>query len=378
MTPAKRPSTRARQTPIQSLDDLQPDPLNANRGTDRGREALRRSLYTYGAGRSIVIDKRGRILGGHKTVEQAKHLGLPITVVPTTGETLVVVQRVDLDARTDPRAQELALADNRVGELDLDWDPAILQQLQADGLDLGLFWTTEEFERLLGEGTHAGQTDENAVVTPGATDIVRGDLFALGRHRLGSSAAGTILACAAARRRRLTRVMENETDCINYLRPSNPLQRLPPVAGGPVTTASRSESHRTVGLDTVRHRVWYVTVDLADVERALDHRRARCEERTPVATEGERFRRARGATIPAKSAAKLTPRPRDTRVSVLSFRSYWARSMPLMWVQCRSARSPSCSWDRPCAVLSLRTCRPSARRTPSTTEHRGWNGWTRP
>ena len=121
-----------------------------------------------------------------------------------------------------------------------------------------------------------------------------------------------------------------------------------------------------------------VNVDLADVARALDHRRARCEERTPVATEGERFRRARGATIPAKSAAKLTPRPRDTRVSVLSFRSYWARSMPLMWVQCRSARSPRCSWDRPCAVLSLRTCRPSARRTPSTTEHRGWNGWTRP
>ena len=102
MTPAKRPSTRARQTPIQSLDDLQPDPLNANRGTDRGREALRRSLHTYGAGRSIVIDKRGRILGGHKTVEQAKHLGLPITVVPTTGQELVVVQRVDLDARTDP------------------------------------------------------------------------------------------------------------------------------------------------------------------------------------------------------------------------------------------------------------------------------------
>ena len=64
MTPARKSSTRARQTPIQSLDDLQPDPLNANRGTDRGREALRRSLRTYGAGRSIVIDKRGRILGG--------------------------------------------------------------------------------------------------------------------------------------------------------------------------------------------------------------------------------------------------------------------------------------------------------------------------
>ena len=150
MTPAKRPSTRARRTPIQSLDDLQPDPLNANRGTDRGREALRRSLHTYGAGRSIVIDKRGRILGGHKTVEQAKHLGLPITVVPTTGQELVVVQRMDLDARTDPRARELALADNRVAELDLDWDPAVLRQLEQAGVALEAFWTPEEFARRAG------------------------------------------------------------------------------------------------------------------------------------------------------------------------------------------------------------------------------------
>ena len=145
-------------------------------------------------------------------------------------------------------------------------------------------------------------------------------------------------------------------------------------AAAPTSTSTRRQGLR--GGDRAPSAQVYV--DLADVERALDHRRARCEERTPVATEGERFRRARGATIPTKRADKLTPRPRDTRVSVLSFRSYWARSMPLMWVQCRSARSPSCSWDRPCAVLSLRTCRPSARRTPSTTEHRGWNGWTRP
>ena len=74
-------------------------------------------------------------------MEQAKPLGLPITVVPTTGETLVVVQRVDLDARTDPRAQELALADNRVAELDLDWDPAVLRQLEQAGVALEAFWT---------------------------------------------------------------------------------------------------------------------------------------------------------------------------------------------------------------------------------------------
>ena len=197
MTPAKRPSTRARQTPIQSLDDLQPDPLNANRGTDRGREALRRSLHTYGAGRSIVIDKRGRILGGHKTVEQAKHLGLPVTVVPTTGETLVVVQRVDLDARTDPRAQELALADNRVAELDLDWDPVVLRQLEQAGVALEAFWTPEEFARLLAPEGPEAQPDENTVLAPPTTTTIRrGDVFQLGRHRLacGDATAATDVA----------------------------------------------------------------------------------------------------------------------------------------------------------------------------------------
>ena len=197
MTPAKRPSTRTRQTPIQSLDDLQPDPLNANRGTDRGREALRRSLHTYGAGRSIVIDKRGRILGGHKTVEQAKHLGLPITVVPTTGQELVVVQRVDLDARTDPRAQELALADNRVAELDLDWDPAVLRQLEQAGVALEAFWTPEEFARLLAPEGPEAQLDENTVLAPPTTTTIRrGDVFQLGRHRLacGDATSATDVA----------------------------------------------------------------------------------------------------------------------------------------------------------------------------------------
>ena len=53
----------------------------------------------------------------------------------------------------------------------------------AEGLDLSAFWTTEEFATLLAEPT-TGLTDENAVVEPAATDIVRGDLFTLGPHRL--------------------------------------------------------------------------------------------------------------------------------------------------------------------------------------------------
>ena len=183
--PASHTSGRAPSALIHSLDDLQPDPHNANRGTDRGRATLRHSLETYGAGRSILIDRHGSILGGHKTVEQAKRLGLPITVVPTSGQELVVVQRLDLDARTDPRAQELALADNRVAELDLDWDPAVLQQLQQAGVALEAFWTEEEFARLLASTQPGEDPRENAVREPPKKTCVRpGDLFQLGRHRL--------------------------------------------------------------------------------------------------------------------------------------------------------------------------------------------------
>jgi DNA modification methylase len=177
--PMKRSS---RSAPRLRLGDLKPDPNNANRGTDRGRSALERSLRDYGAGRPILIDRYGHIIAGNKTVEQAKRLKLPLRVVRTDGRHLIAVQRDDLDLAIDG-AKALAIADNRVGELDLAWDVDRLKQLQAAGLDLSGFWTDSEFAALFADGA-PGLTDENAVVEPGPTDIKRGDLFELGRHRV--------------------------------------------------------------------------------------------------------------------------------------------------------------------------------------------------
>ena len=88
-----------------------------------------------------------------------------------------------MDLATDARAQALAIADNRVGELNLEWDVAMLRQLHADGLDLSAFWTPEEFAAVLAEPL-TGLTADNAVMEPGPTDITRGDLFEVGPHRL--------------------------------------------------------------------------------------------------------------------------------------------------------------------------------------------------
>src|SRR5262245_39331890 len=130
-----------RATSTLRLVDLKSDPNNSNRGTARGRSALERSLQSYGAGRAVLIDRHGVVIAGNKTVEQAKRLNLPLRVVKTDGTTLIAVQREDLDLVADPRAQALAIADNRVGEIDLEWNVEMLQQLQAEGVDLSGFCT---------------------------------------------------------------------------------------------------------------------------------------------------------------------------------------------------------------------------------------------
>ena len=79
------------------------------------------------------------MIAGNKTVEQAKRLNIPLRVVETDGASLIAVMRTDLDLATDPRARALAIADNRVGELDLEWDVEMLQRLRADGLDMSGF-----------------------------------------------------------------------------------------------------------------------------------------------------------------------------------------------------------------------------------------------
>jgi hypothetical protein len=167
---------RSSTTRLRHVSDLRPDPANANRGTTRGRALLATSLITHGAGRSVVADRHGVVIAGNKVVEHAKALSLPIQVVPTTGDALVVVQRTDLDLAGDSRARALAIADNRVAELDLEWDPAVLQQLRTQGLDVGTWWSETEWTKLV---SAVATTDpkEDQVLAPAPTTIRRGDLF---------------------------------------------------------------------------------------------------------------------------------------------------------------------------------------------------------
>ncbi len=138
------------------IGDLLPDEANANRGTPRGRKLLKNSIKKLGAGRSVLVDKNFVTLAGNKTVEEAKKQGYTrVTVVDTDGKTLVAVRRTDLDVQ-DKKAQDLALLDNRVSELDLSWDPEVLSQTEADLTEL---FEPLELEKLLNGGKNTREPE---------------------------------------------------------------------------------------------------------------------------------------------------------------------------------------------------------------------------
>lgn len=155
------------------IDQLKPDLHNANKGTLRGRKALDHSLRQLGAGRSVLIDKNGNVIAGNKTVETAADIGLEdVIIVQTDGHQLVAVQRTDLDLETDKAARELAYADNRVGQLDLDWEPDELKIDLDAGLDLSQLFEPYEL-RMIGV---MGEVDNPEDHWKGMPEFIEEDL----------------------------------------------------------------------------------------------------------------------------------------------------------------------------------------------------------
>lgn len=177
---------------IRRIDDLQPDVSNANKGTERGRYMVEASLRDVGAGRSIVVDKHGRVIAGNKTLEAWADVGGEIEVVRTDGKKLVVVQREDLDLSDDTgAARKLAYFDNRAGEVGLEWDAEELLASLNAGLDLSAMFHDDELDELLAELQKEEEVIEDAepqidkaAELQAKWGTATGQLWQLGEHRL--------------------------------------------------------------------------------------------------------------------------------------------------------------------------------------------------
>ena len=160
-----------------------PDPENVRRHTPRNIGVIEDSMHTDGAGRSILVDQDGVTIAGAGAWEAATQAGIArAAVIETDGDTLVIVKRTV----TPEQRIRLALADNRATDLS-SWDTDRLARLHAEAPALlsGL-WTDQELTDLFARppDPQDGLTDPDTVPDARPTTIQRGDLFALGTHRL--------------------------------------------------------------------------------------------------------------------------------------------------------------------------------------------------
>jgi sporulation protein YlmC with PRC-barrel domain len=114
------------------LEDLIPDDINANKGTEYGNSLIENSLRKFGAGRSILIDKNNHIIAGNKTVENAAAIGLEnVRIIETDGKEIIAVKRTDIDLNTKI-GRELALADNASAKANISWDNEAIEKLKEN------------------------------------------------------------------------------------------------------------------------------------------------------------------------------------------------------------------------------------------------------
>jgi len=119
------------KTEVINIDDLQLDPNNARKHSQKNLDAIAKSLQTFGQRKPVVITNENVVVAGNGTLEAAKQIGwkgLAVVRVPD-----------DWDSDT---IKAYALADNRSAEL-ASWDTDILltqlRELKLEDWNVGDF-----------------------------------------------------------------------------------------------------------------------------------------------------------------------------------------------------------------------------------------------
>ena len=122
------------------MNEIKFDKRNYRKHDNKNKSLIKKSLEKFGAGRSIVVDAEGEIIGGNGVYEQAQKLGLKTKIVETDGSELVVVKRTDLKT-DDEKRKAHAVMDNSTSdtsEFDLELLTAdfSVDELEDFGIEL--------------------------------------------------------------------------------------------------------------------------------------------------------------------------------------------------------------------------------------------------
>ena len=138
------------------------DKRNYRKHDKKNKSLIKKSLEKFGAGRSIVVDAEGEIIGGNGVYEQAQKLGLKTKIVETDGSELVVVKRTDLKT-DDEKRKALAVMDNSTSDTsEFDFE-LLTADFTVDELeDFGIELPEEKEE----EDEVKGNIDEDFIIFP--------------------------------------------------------------------------------------------------------------------------------------------------------------------------------------------------------------------
>lgn len=118
-------------TQVVDIDDLVQDDHNFNVGTQQGAKLICRSFKEHGAGRSVLIDKNNRLVGGNKAQQGFRDAGYKkVVIVDSTPDTLIAVRRKDIDLDSK-EGREMAMLDNLTQQVNLKWDDMQLHDIKA-------------------------------------------------------------------------------------------------------------------------------------------------------------------------------------------------------------------------------------------------------
>lgn len=154
---------------------IKQDKNNARIHGEKNKNLIRKSIQELGAGRSIVIDNEDFVIAGNGVFEQAEKLGLKTKIIESDGSELIVIKRTDLNY-DDEKRRLLAIADNATADTS-EWNFEILTAAEIEEWEI-------DFEEEVEELTASEDDFEHGDVDGIETDIILGDLFEIGEHRL--------------------------------------------------------------------------------------------------------------------------------------------------------------------------------------------------